>query len=116
MIHAYYCYDSDPIDQWFWEDIEIVDLAYWHLTKYFEPDQISFKDDHKWDLDKHYGGMLLTFGGPLNEPKWSVLNQPAEWEHDPDDALDVEDYIDIKLIDANGKILKHINDHPAKTP
>ena len=45
MIHAEYCYDSDPIDRWFEEEIEITDLLYWHLEKYFEIEPIRIKDE-----------------------------------------------------------------------
>ena len=79
MIHAFYCYDSDPHDRWFTEDVELVDAMYWHLEKYFPPDSMYLLEQLTWVQTKHFGGYEFTLGGQLNQPVRSIFNEPAIW-------------------------------------
>lgn len=97
MIHAKYCYDSDPIDRWFKEEVEIDDLLYWHLEKYFEPDNIQLEDESRWEFYVHWGGYRITLGEMLNQPVRAVLNQPGIWVPDKFETFPLKSRVIIEL-------------------
>jgi len=97
MIHAYYCYDSDPIDRWFEEDIELEELMYWHLEKYLPPDSISFEEKLEKDMFYHFGGFNVVLGGPLNNPVTAVLNAPDYWVPDGYENINTESSMEIEI-------------------
>jgi len=95
MIHAFYCYDSDPHDRWFTDDIKFVDEAHWHLEKYFNPDSVKISDEMRMVHTKHFDGYEIALGGVINEPIYAILNNPAVWV--PTSFLKLKDELVISL-------------------
>jgi len=99
MIHAEYCYDSDPIDRWFEEEIEITDLLYWHLERYFDVEHIRLEDKEHWVFYKHWGGYRITLGEMLNQPVRAILNEPGVWVPDKFETFGMGSLV---VIEVNG--------------
>lgn len=97
MIHAEYCYDSDPIDRWFEEDVEITDIVYWHLERYFDIEHIHLTDESHWEFYVHWGGYRVALGGMLNQPVRAILNQPGIWIPEKDETFNVGSEVAIEV-------------------
>lgn len=100
MIHAKYCYDSDPLDRWFEEEIEIEELMYWHLEKYFEPERIVLADQMYWKWVVHWGGYRITLGEMLNQPVRAVLNEKGIWVPDPSETFKLSSVLRVLINDV----------------
>ena len=100
MIHAENCYDSDPIDRWFDEEIEIDELLYWHLERYFDGEYIRLTDEEHWELERRFGGFDISFGNMLNQPVRAVLNAPGIWVPSLDGKIDIISMVHIAVDDV----------------
>ena len=100
MIHATFCYDSDPKDRWFEEKVEIREELMKEFEKYLSPELLLFYEQMSWKVFNHFGGYEVTLGGPLNNPVTAVLNAKGVWK--PTSVLAVEDHLTIYL---NGAVV-----------
>lgn len=90
-VHAYFCYDPDPTDKWFFENVFVTDVLVKVIEKHFPPDSVTIEDGLMTKhIHKHLGGYEFAMGsGPINDPHTAVFNVPGTYE--PTTFVEMED-------------------------
>jgi len=94
-VHATYCLDADPFDQWFWDDFTLEELLQIHVDKFMLDELLLDFDEHlRIEVEKTIGGYeFVLSSGPINAPVLSVFNAPGRFE--PTVFIELEDRLTI---------------------